>query len=147
SIDRLTGDLYVGDVGSSQREEIDFQPRSTGLPGSAGYQGGKNYGWPCVEGSFCTGDQHCVCDAQKVPPVTETPHNGSPAAIIAGPVYRGSAIPGMQGRFFYGDFNRSQIWTLVMQNGVATDIREVSAELGLGTQSNLLTSFGEDANG
>ena len=147
SIDRLTGDLYVGDVGSGQREEIDFQPRSTGMPGSAGYQGGRNYGWPCVEGTLCTGDQHCVCDAQKVPPVTETFHNGQPAAIIAGYVYRGSAIPGLQGRFFYGDFNRSKIWTLVMQNGVATDIRDVSANLGLGTVSNFLTSFGEDANG
>src|SRR4029079_16668735 len=74
SIDRLTGDLYVGDVGSGEREEIDFQPRSTGMPGSAGYQGGRNYGWPCVEGTLCTGDQHCLCDAQKVPPVTETFH-------------------------------------------------------------------------
>ncbi len=149
SFDRLTGDLYVGDVGASDREEIDFQPRSTGLPGSAGYRGGLNYGWPCEEGSVCTGDSHCVCDARKVPPVLETSHNGGAAAIIAGCVYRGSAIPGMQGRFFYGDFNRSQIGSFLMQDGLATEIRDWSADLGLGTSGgpNLITSFGEDANG
>jgi glucose/arabinose dehydrogenase len=149
SLDRLTGDLYVGDVGSAQREEIDFQPRSTGMPGSTGYQGGRNYGWPCEEGSLCTNDSHCVCDAEKVQPVTEELHNGQPAAIIAGYVYRGSAIPGMQGRFFYGDFNRSKIWSLVMQDGVATDFHDWSQDLALGTPGgpNLITSFGEDANG
>ena len=149
SFDRLTGDLYVGDVGASEREEIDFQPRSTGPRGSQGYQGGRNYGWPCEEGTLCTGDPHCVCDARKVPPVLETDHNGGAAAIIAGCVYRGSAIPGMQGRFFYGDFNRNQIGTFLMQDGLATEIRDWSADLGLGTPGgpNLITSFGEDANG
>jgi glucose/arabinose dehydrogenase len=152
SFDRLTGDMYIADVGSGEREEIDFQPRTSVGRGTPGYRGGLNYGWPCMEGTVCTGSQNCVCDftgTQMVQPVLETSHNNQPAAMIAGFVYRGSAIPGMQGRFFYGDFNRNWIRTLVMQNGTATNIRDVSVELGFGTANgpNLVTSFGEDANG
>jgi glucose/arabinose dehydrogenase len=47
SFDRLTGDLFIADVGQGDVEEIDFQPRSS--------TGGENYGWRCMEGSTCTG--------------------------------------------------------------------------------------------
>ena len=62
SFDRLTGDLYIGDVGQDRREEINWQPAHAigSMPGQGGYQGGRNYGWRCREGTVCTGLSQCT---------------------------------------------------------------------------------------
>jgi hypothetical protein len=152
SFDRLTGDLYIGDVGEVDREEIDFQPASSGAPGSPGYQGGRNYGWPCMEGSACTGDHHCACDttgATLVLPVYETLHHSLSSAIIGGFVYRGSAIPGLQGQYFCADDVQNTITSFAVVNGQATNIRDRTSELNHGVPGGLtdIASFGEDASG
>jgi len=60
SFDRLTGDLYIGDVGQTAREEIDFQARAS--------RGGENYGWGVMEASLCRGAAVSGCPA-GVPPL------------------------------------------------------------------------------
>jgi glucose/arabinose dehydrogenase len=90
SFDHLTGDLIVGDVGASSREEVDFSPTSTGLGRGA------NYGWPSCEGftGSCPG---------SVAPVLDYPHSAPCNAIIGGYVYRGNQIPELAGRYLYTD--------------------------------------------
>jgi hypothetical protein len=152
SFDRLTGDLYIADVGLVTREEVDFQPSSFGVPGSTHYYGGRNYGWECMEGSTCTGFTSCTCDASGatlVLPVFETNHTGGLSAIIGGFVYRGSAITGLQGRYFCADYGQGTIVSFVVANGQATQIVDRTAELdgGPGGMVKFVSSFGEDANG
>ena len=74
SFDRLTGDLYIGDVGQNNREEIDFQPASS--------PGGENYGWDCREGFICTptssGGYGCDCsDPDLIDPILDVAHSDS----------------------------------------------------------------------
>jgi glucose/arabinose dehydrogenase len=152
SFDRLTGDLYIGDVGEGDREEIDFQPANAGLPGSPGYQGGRDYGWPCMEGNACTTNPSCACDttgATLALPVYETDHQGQFSAIIGGFAYRGSAIPGLQGQYFCADFIQNTITSFEVVQGQATHIQDRTAELDAGVTGGIasVASFGEDANG
>jgi hypothetical protein len=90
NFDPLTGLLYVGDVGQSAQEEIDI------------IRVGRNYGWDCREGEL----PHATtasCNVSFEPP--EAVHGPSEAhAITGGAVYRGSAIPGLEGFYVYGDF-------------------------------------------
>ncbi len=147
SFDRLTGDLYIGDVGGGSREEIDFQPATFGLPGSPAYGGGRNWGWPCMEGNLCAGGGGCVCDLTGATldlPVWDLAHTSGVSALVGGFVYRGSAIAGLQGTYFCGDYSSGRVWSFKVVNGQATQVLERTAELaGMGGFS----SFGEDANG
>ena len=77
SFDRLTGDLYLGDVGGAEREEIDFQ--------AGGTAGGLNYGWPCFEGSL---QRDTACIEPLTPPTHEISRLGRRWAIVGGVVYR-----------------------------------------------------------
>ncbi len=100
SFDRLTGDLWVGDVGFDTWEEVDRVVR------------GGNYGWPVMEGDHCVADP---CDTTGfLPPVVEHLHadlGGDGLAIMGGYVYRGAAIPELQGRYVYGDLD-GNVWAL-----------------------------------
>jgi glucose/arabinose dehydrogenase len=101
SFDRQTGDLYIGDVGQNQYEEVDFQP--------AGDKGGENYGWNIYEGV------HPYSGAAAPPnmtlPVAEYPHSEG-IAITGGYVYRGTKLPGLVGVYFYSDYGTGTIWSL-----------------------------------
>lgn len=125
SIDRLTGDLWFGDVGEGTREEVNFQPRPGAPPLAA-----RNYGWPCTEGTFCPGTPGCVCNTPRLtPPVYEYPHTQG-VAVIGGYVYRGAAIPELSGAYFFGDYN-GRIWHMRYGAGGATEFTERTAELGM----------------
>ncbi|MCA9902330.1 MAG: PQQ-dependent sugar dehydrogenase, partial [Anaerolineae bacterium] len=93
SFDRETGDLYIGDVGGSDWEEIDYQP--------AGSPGGANYGWNIYEGMHPTSGRAAPEDL--VLPITEYPHSEG-VSVAGGYVYRGSTIESLQGIYLYGDF-------------------------------------------
>lgn len=130
SFDRLTGDLWIGDVGQGSREEIDFQPRNTP---------GRNYGWRCMEGTRCTGSTGCVCnEASLTLPVYEYPHASSRCSIIGGYVYRGCAIPDLYGKYIFGDYCTGEIWAL--------DVNSLTATLLL-DHTSTVASFGEDPYG
>ncbi len=140
SFDRATGDLWLADVGG-QREEIDFEP--------AGTPGGRNYGWPCMQGTVCVSHVGCACNAPTLtPPIHEYtfPWNRS---IIGGFVYRGAAIPDLQGSYFFADYNTTQIWSLRQQGGAVTQLRERTIELQppLPRAFTGISSFGQDAAG
>jgi glucose/arabinose dehydrogenase len=130
SFDRQTGDLYIADVGESNREEIDFQP--------AHDPGGENYGWGMFEGDqpFKGGGKQGLTF-----PVVEYPHDGGNCSVTGGYVYRGAALPELVGKYLFGDFCSGRIWTTYRQaNGIW-----YTAEL-LKTDFRI-TTFGEDNSG
>jgi len=131
SFDRLTGDLFIGDVGQNTSEEVDFQPASS--------SGGQNYGWNVMEGMDCY--QGSTCDKTGlVLPVFTYPTNISGCSITGGYVYRGVDYPGLQGIYFSGDYCSGRIWGLQI-----TGSNWESSEL-LDTEFRI-SSFGEDDAG
>lgn len=144
SVDRLTGDLYVGDVGQASREEIDFLP--AGL-------GGLNFGWNSMEGDLCTGYAPCAgappcLSSSFTSPVWHFPHTLNHCAVIGGNVYRGCRIPSLWGAYFFADYCSRKIYSFEVAGGVAVNFADRTAQLapssGTITQ---ITAFGEDANG
>ncbi len=146
SFDRLTGDMYIADVGQNAWEEIDFQPA---LPDS----GGQNYGWRLMEGLHCYNPpQNCNPGEPFLTlPIHEYSHGGTPfrCSITGGYVYRGSAVPEIAGHYFFADFCSNQVWSFKVVNGVVTEFTERTSELapggGLSLQS--IAGFGEDGSG
>ncbi|MFZ4576223.1 MAG: PQQ-dependent sugar dehydrogenase [Phycisphaerales bacterium] len=141
SFDRQTGDLWIGDVGQNTREEIDFEP--------AGFAGGRNYGWRCTEGTFCTGLTGCTCNGPTLtPPIFEYSHTVG-LSITGGYVYRGCAMPDIRGTYFYGEYQNSKFFSL-RYNGVAvSNQQEITTQLRANGSGTLDTpaSFGEDSAG
>jgi glucose/arabinose dehydrogenase len=105
--DRKTGDLWIGDVGQDDREEIDFLP--------ADHPGGANFGWRLREGTIPTPIVGGPAPPGAIDPVYEYPHQGDPdftgGAVTGGYVYRGP-VPEFQGMYFFSDTNNGNIWTL-----------------------------------
>lgn len=98
SFDRQTGELWVGDVGQSYREEIER------------VAAGDNLGWNRWEGSDCYRPGSCRTEG-VVMPVAEYSHSLG-CSVTGGYVYRGRALPALQGRYLYGDFCSGRIWAL-----------------------------------
>lgn len=136
SFDRLNGDLYVGDVGQNQWEEIDY------APASAGAGRGVNFGWRTMEGRHCFDAGSCD-QAGLALPVMEYGHDGGECSVTGGYVYRGAAIPALQGHYFYADFCQGWVRSLRMDAGT------VGAQADWPTlrPGTAIPSFGEDAAG
>jgi len=132
SFDRLTGDLYIADVGQDRHEEVSFQP--------GGSPGGENYGWDVMEGGQCF-EPATGCDPTGlVLPVAEYDHTWG-CSITGGYVYRGARYPQMYGVYFFGDFCSGRIWGLWREPS-----DRWKTVLLLETEVNI-SSFGEDAAG
>ena len=132
SFDRGTGNLFIGDVGQSAREEIDFQP--------AGSAGGQNYGWRIMEGSQCYDPPSGCNTSGKVLPVAEYSHSLG-CSVTGGYMYRGASFPDMQGRYFYADFCSGILFSLYNDptaGWTAAQVRDTPYSV---------TSFGEDEHG
>ena len=99
--DSATGDLYIADVGQDKWEEIDFQP--------SGDKGGENYGWSLMEAMHCYPSDPCT--PTGVLPVAEYGHDVG-CSITGIGVYRGTAIPGLNGVYLAGDYCTGRIWEL-----------------------------------
>jgi glucose/arabinose dehydrogenase len=95
SFDRVSGDLWIGDVGQNLYEEVDYQ--------AAGSAGGENYGWRCYEGNHVYNNNGCGAASEYIFPVVEYPHNPD-CSITGGYVYRGTLYPNMAGKYFYTDY-------------------------------------------
>jgi glucose/arabinose dehydrogenase len=132
SFDRLTGDLYIGDVGQGSVEEVDFTPRDS--PGL------ENYGWDLYEGSqqFEEGEPG---PGRLVFPVFEYGRGSGNCTVIGGFVYRGSARPAQRGRYIVGDYCSGIVWSFRVRSGERTGLRRESFRIPG------LTSFGEDVAG
>jgi glucose/arabinose dehydrogenase len=127
SFDRTTGDLWIGDVGQNQFEEIHYTP--------ADNPGGINYGWPILEASDCYSNGENCDKAGLELPVAEYSHSGH-CSVTGGYVYRGEQFPALQGIYLYGDYCSGTIWGSWFADGWQ------SAELLDSDVS--LSSFGED---
>lgn len=129
SFDKLTGDLWIGDVGQSSWEEVDFQPAASA--------GGENYGWRNHEGNHPYGGDDL---ANHSPPVHEYPHLAGNCSITGGYVYRGTRIPVLHGAYLFADFCAGNVIALRTPAGVA-----IPLETGLSAP--LISSFGEGPDG
>lgn len=131
SFDRTTGDLWIGDVGQNQYEEINFT--------AAGSGSGLNYGWPIMEASDCYRESNCSTEG-LVLPVAEYSHAGH-CSVTGGYVYRGQAFPTLQGIYLYGDYCSGALWALAPDGDGGWSNAEV-------LRSDVrLSSFGEDEAG
>jgi glucose/arabinose dehydrogenase len=140
SFDRLTGDLWIADVGQNNWEEVNFQRASS--------TGGENYGWRCYEGNAATGYPNTTCDGTYVFPIQVYSHS-SGCSITGGYVYRGCAIPALQGTYFYTDYCTDTIWSFRYNGSSVTEFTNRTSQLdppGALTAVSL-SSFGEDAYG
>jgi len=133
SFDRATGDLYIGDVGQGNWEEIDYRPRS-----AIGRLA--NYGWKTFEGRARYTNTR-LGPGQLVAPAYVYSHADGSCSVTGGYVYRGRAVSAAAGRYFFGDYCSGIVWSLRMQNGTATDVRRESFDIPS------LTSLGEDVAG
>jgi glucose/arabinose dehydrogenase len=132
SFDRETGDLYIGDVGQDRWEEVDFVP--------AGTDALLNFGWDVYEGDKRVEDHDLTEAGELVGPVAVYGHDAG-CSITGGFVYRGSAVPALRGRYFYGDYCSGTVWSLRVEDGEAVDVRREQMRLPL------LSSFGEGTDG
>jgi glucose/arabinose dehydrogenase len=132
SFDRLSGDLFIADVGQNSFEEVNFQP--------AGSTGGENYGWRLMEAASCFDPASNCNDGSLTLPILQYDHSVG-CSISGGFRYRGADHPGLAGLFFYGDFCTGRIW------GASQDANGswVAEEL-LDTELQI-TAFGEDEGG
>ncbi len=144
SFDTATGNLWIGDVGQGQREEIDLM-RPT--------DGGANFGWRVLEGTLVFNG---TPTAGMVPPIAEYSHGAGPRegnSVTGGYVYRGP-IEQFQGQYFFGDFVSGNIWSIrLSQVALGSTIPSASFILrrtdftpNAGTIGNI-ASFGVDQTG
>jgi glucose/arabinose dehydrogenase len=133
SFDRLTGDLYIADVGQNSWEEVNFQPADS--------SGGENYGWKIMEGFHCFQSSTCDQNGLTLPVVEYALHVQGDCAVTGGYVYRGSSLPDWQGIYVYGDYCSGRIWGL-FQNQAGVWENELLFETGA-----RITAFGQDEVG
>ena len=124
------GDLYIGDAGEGEREEIDHV---------AGNKGGLNFGWPCFEGTVTAPTTQTCTD--PVGPVYDYDHGGGRCAVIGGVVVRDPRLPSLAGRYLFGDYCDGKLHSMLVDGGKATDV----TDLGLTVPT--LDSFGVDGVG
>jgi glucose/arabinose dehydrogenase len=128
SFDRQTGELWVGDVGQSAREEIDR------------VVAGGNYGWRCFEGTLGPDRLPCGSEPNLLPPIAEYGRSVG-TTVTGGYVYRGTAIAGLAGRYVFGDYGSGRIWHIAANTAP-------TAQITGGFASGLnIASFGEGADG
>ena len=138
AFDRATGDLYIADVGQNLWEEVDVEPAG---------RGGRNYGWNVTEGFHCYSAAQCDTTGFTAP-VVEYGHDAG-CSITGGYVYRGRAVPDLDGVYFYGDYCSGFVRSFRYANGVATDERDWTSSLRTSSGGAMagLSSFGQDARG
>ena len=131
SFDRVTGDLFVGDVGQGMWEEINFETRTD--------PGGRNYGWNTMEGSQCFQVDSCSTDG-LTQPIAEYSHDFG-CSVTGGYVYRGIRFPALRGLYLYGDYCSGTIWGLAPSHSTGWSFAVV------GESGARISSFGEDESG
>jgi glucose/arabinose dehydrogenase len=151
SFDRKTGDLFIGDVGQGEREEVDVQKASN--PG-----GGENYGWRVREGLIQNPRYpNDPPPPNAVDPILDYPHSTG-IAVIGGYMYRGKRVRDLRGLYVFADYLgpddgdfAGKIWTLSYDGQIATDFTDITADLFPTRQGGFLlhnpSSLGEDAAG
>lgn len=128
SFDRKTGQLWAGDVGQKEFEEINLITK------------GGNYGWRLKEGNRCYNPRTDCDPGNLIAPIHTYPREEG-ISVTGGVVYRGSRYSVLQGKYLYADYGSGNVWALTAQNGQKT------ANQLLTTGAGTISAFGEDANG
>ena len=151
SFDRYNGDLYIGDVGQSSWEEINYLTHENAF--------GSNFGWNAMEGSYCYPIGEDCNENNFVFPIFEYPNNANyvktligwdqndvqGCSVTGGYVYRGRMFPKIYGQYFFGDYCTGKIWSIEVINGKLVSHNEWNLK---GIEEDLyLSSFGEDGQG
>ena len=132
SFDRLTGDLFIGDVGQNSWEEVDFQPANS--------TGGENYGWRLMEGNSCFNPAINCNNGTLTLPILVYDHSVG-CSVTGGYLYRGSKNPNLNGLYLYGDFCSGLIWG-AQQDGLGGWNTTVLLDTNFS-----ISTFGEDESG
>ncbi len=122
SFDKATGDLWIGDVGQDNWEEVNYIPKVS--------PGVENYGWDVFEGNHPYENKSPTPGGNLVSPVAEYRHGSDGCSITGGYVWKG--------RYYYGDYCSGKVWSLRMSGGKVADKREESINVSG------LSSFGLD---
>ncbi len=130
SFDRATDDVWIGDVGQGDWEEVDYSSLATAA--------GSNWGWNLREG---THEYKGAAPTGAREPIYELPHTNGNCAVTGGYVYRGSKIPALRGAYVVADYCRAELIGLAQENGA------LAGEALLGPRTSSITSFGQDDNG
>jgi glucose/arabinose dehydrogenase len=130
SFDRLTGDMFIADVGQEQREEVNFQ--------AAGDTTFRNYGWDNMEGSACFEPSSGCTTAGMTLPIIEYTHAVG-CSVTGGYRYRGPQ-PALYGKYIYGDFCTGQIWAATLNGSSWTSVLQTDAPF-------MISTFGEGDDG
>jgi putative heme-binding domain-containing protein len=128
SFDRVTGDLWVGDVGQDRVEEITL------------VRAAENHGWNVFEGHTPFSDQYRRGGEIYTPPVFSYSHRLG-VSVTGGCVYRGRCAPQMQGQYICGDFETRRLWALTHTN------RSLASIIEIGRAPTRVVSFTEDYAG
>jgi putative heme-binding domain-containing protein len=128
SFDRLTGDLWVGDVGQDKFEEVAIVRR------------GENHGWNVLEGFAPYSDEYRRAGETYTAPLFMYPHSFG-IAIVGGYVYRGDPRSSFYGTYIFGDYESRRVWGLRQTEGRVTGVREI------GRAPQHIASFAEDESG
>ncbi len=132
SFDRLTGDLFIADVGQNLWEEIHLQPADS--------PGGENYGWNIMEGSHCFQTETCDPTGLELP-IHDYPHGEGSCSVTGGYVYRGQQYLELYGNYFLADYCSGIFWSLFPEaDGSWTATKLVDTP-------HFPSSFGEDVDG
>ena len=145
SFDRVTGDLYIADVGQGAWEELNYQAAGVG---------GVNYGWVVKEGTHVFVPTRPGNPPPTSPgltdPLVEYPHASDGTggfSVTGGYVYRGQS-PGMQGVYLYADFVTNEVWSFRVVDGKAVDAANRTDQIvAVGGSLDQIASFGEDGHG
>ncbi|HMN27082.1 MAG TPA: PQQ-dependent sugar dehydrogenase [Caldilineaceae bacterium] len=136
SFDRATGDMYYGDVGQGNREEVDYEPANTP---------GRNYGWNLCEGSQVYPEQNpaelCPTNRGLTMPIFDY-GRGEGTTVTGGFVYRGSQFPGLVGHYIFADFGSGAFWTLLRNQQGDWDATKYT-----GLPAHNPSTFGENSAG
>ncbi len=130
SFDAVTGDLWIGDVGQYLWEEIDFEPATS--------RGGNNFGWNLMEANHVYNNAQIPPDVTLIPPVFEYAHQQG-ISVTGGFVYRGSAIPELQGVYLFSDWGFGTIWATYRNT-----MGSLQTNVFMPSQGNFVSSFGQD---
>jgi putative heme-binding domain-containing protein len=128
SFDPMTHDLWVGDVGQKDYEEITI------------VRTGENHGWNVYEGHAPFSDKYRKAGLHYVPPVVSLRRKHG-VSVTGGHVYRGKKNPSYEGVYIFGDFESKRVWGLTQENRTLNKIREI------GTSPDRIVSFGIDTGG
>lgn len=128
SFDRVTGDLWVGDVGQDRYEEVDIVRR------------GENFGWNVYEGFEAFSNRYRRPSENYTPPIFAYARKYGPS-VTGGFVYRADPQSSFYGKYIFGDYESRRIFALTQQDRTLKEIRQI----GLAPQR--IVSFGEDESG